>query len=135
MKIIQLPRMSLCLLFTAALAVFGSGCATPQNEHSFNDDYNQHLTIAPKYFIEDGGAAKFMVTVQQGHPSTGGERIIDVKRAASAVAETESKRRGWQDWRLDYINEHDQGWMHVVKAVVIPKNAIEFKGGQPATNP
>ena len=104
-----------------------SGCATPET-HSFNSDYNQHLPTDPKYSIEDHGANCFKVTVEQGIPSSGQERVLDTKQAASAVAETEAKRRGWESFDLNYIYEQNQGWMHVVKAVVKPKNAVKYKG-------
>jgi hypothetical protein len=118
-------------LFTAALAIFGSGCATHES-HSFNDDYNLSLPCAPMYFIEDGGESRFYITVSQGKPRSGAERILDVKRAATAVAETESKRRSWGNWNVDYIMEREQGWMHIVKAEVTPRKVMEYKkGGQP----
>jgi hypothetical protein len=117
-------------IVTAALAFLNAGCATPP-EHSFNDDYNQSLACAPMYFIEDGGQSKFFVTVNQGKSKSGAERIFDCKRAASAVAETECKRRGWTNWNLDYVMERDQGWMHIVKAEVTPRKALEFKNGNP----
>jgi hypothetical protein len=53
------------------------------------------------------------------------ERVVYVKEVASTVAATEAKRRGWQNWNLDYIQERDQGWMHIVIADVTRKNAIE----------
>ena len=59
-----------------------------------------------------------MVTVQQGSPLPGPQRIIYVKEAATTIADAECKRRGWQEWKLDYIQERDQGWMHVVIAEV-----------------
>jgi len=43
----------------------------------------------------------------------------------SIVAETEAKRRGWESWDLGYIQERNQGWMHIVIADVSRKNAIE----------
>ena len=36
----------------------------------------------------------------------------------------EAKRRGWQNWNLDYIQERDKGWMHIVIADVTRKNAV-----------
>ena len=90
------------------------------------------LTTTPKYFIEDGGSDPFLRhRASSGRPSTGQERILDVKQTASAVAETEAKRRGWAAWQVDYIFEKNQGWMHVVKVVVVPKNAVEYKGDKP----
>lgn len=113
----------------AALAVFLAGCATPE-EHSYNDDYNQHLLTEPKYQVHDDGPSRFKITVDQGRPSPGQERLLDVKQVATIVAETESKRRGWQNWKVDYIYDKDQGWMHVVKVVVTQENAVEARSSQ-----
>jgi hypothetical protein len=126
MKTNPIPSLFCFFLITASLAFWSVGCATHE-EHSFNDDYNQSLSCAPMYFIEDGGESRFYVTVNQGKSKSGVERIMDVKRAASTVAETECKRRGWGNWNLDYITEHDQGWMHVVKAEVTPRKVMEYK--------
>jgi hypothetical protein len=52
--------------------------------------------------------------VHQGVVSTRPERVLDDKTAASAVAKRECQRLGWDKWRMDYIQEKDQGWMHVV---------------------
>jgi hypothetical protein len=56
----------------------------------------------------------------------GTQRIIYVKDAASAIAQSEARRRGWQNWTLDYIQERDQGWMHIIIANVTRKNAVEI---------
>jgi hypothetical protein len=50
-----------------------------------------------------------------------------VKEVATTVAASEAKRRGWQNWNLDYIQERDEGWMHIVIADVGRKNAVEKK--------
>ncbi len=55
----------------------------------------------------------------------GSERIIFVKQVASTVAATEAKRRGWQNWDLNYIQDRDQGWMRIVIVEVTRKNAVE----------
>ena len=134
MKTPQSPALFCCLLFTAALALFGSGCASPK-EHSFNQDFNQSLSTAPMYFVQDDGDSRFYVTVQQGRTVPGQARIIDLKRAASTVAENECQKRGWKSWDLGYVMERDQGWMHIVKAAVTPKKSVEYNGtpktGQP----
>ena len=130
MKTTPLLRTFGLLLSCITLAMFTFGCATHE-QHSFNADFNQSLPTAPNYYIEDGNDAKFYVTVSQGRMSSGQERITDVKRAASRVAEYEARRRGWKNWRVDYIYERDQGWMHVVKAEVVRQNAAEFQGSQP----
>ena len=113
------------LLLNATLAVLAAGCAT-QNERSFNQDFHQNLPTSPKYAIENIDDAHFQITVHQGSPLAGPQRIIYVKDVASAVAAAEAKRRGWQNWNLDYIQERDQGWMHVVIADVTRKNAVEM---------
>ena len=116
------------LLLNATLALLAAGCAT-QDERSFNQDYNQNLPTSPKYSIENINDTHFKVTVHQGSPSPGTQRIIYVKEVASTVAGTEAKRRGWQNWDLGYIQDRDQGWMHVVIADVTRKNAVEMTPG------
>ena len=54
-------------------------------------------------------------------PKPQGPHLITAAGAAS-----EAKRRGWQNWDLGYIQERDQGWMHVVIADVARKNAVEM---------
>ena len=134
MKTIRSLQLFRCLLFTAALAVFSSGCATHE-EHSFNNDFNQQLPTAPMYYVEDVNTNHFTVTVLQGKPMASEERILHVKRAASAVAETEAKRRGWENWQLEYVRQGSQGWMFTAKADVVRKNAVEIKTDAPANKP
>ena len=134
MKAIRLIQLFCVFTCTAALAVFSSGCATHE-EHSFNDDFNQSLPTSPKYFIEDVNTNHFTVTVLQGKPMASEERIIHVKRAASTVAETEAKRRGWENWQLEYVRQGSQGWMFTAKADVVRKNAVEIKTDAPANKP
>jgi hypothetical protein len=124
MKIIQLPRTLWLLLLNVALAVLATGCAT-HDEKSYNQDFNQNLPTSPKYFIENIDDTHFKVTVHQGSPLTGTQRDTSVKEVASTVAATEAKRRGWKNWDLNYIQERDQGWMHIVIAEVTRKNAVE----------
>ena len=124
MKTNQLRRTLRLLLLNAALAVLAAGCAT-HNERSYNQDFNQNLPTSPKYSIANVDDTHFQVTVHQGSPLPGTQRIIYVKDAASAVAKSEARRRGWQNWSLDYIQERDQGWMHIVIANVTRKNAVE----------
>lgn len=129
------PLRTLSLwLFTVVLVLAGFGCATHE-QYSFNANFNQSLPTAPNYYIEDQGASEFTVTVSQGHPSSGQERITDVKRAATAVAEYEAKRRGWHNWRLDYIYQRNEGWMYVAKAKVVRQKALKFNGEQPKNQP
>lgn len=124
MKTNPLRRTLRLLLLNAAFAVLAAGCAT-HNMKSYNQDFHQNLPTSPNYAIENVNDTHFQVTVHQGSPLAGMERIIYVKDVASTVAATEAKRRGWQNWNLDYIQERDQGWMHIVIADVTRKNAIE----------
>jgi hypothetical protein len=126
MKINQLRWTIRLLLLNATLVLLATGCATP-NERSYNQDFNQNLPTSPNYTIENVDDTHFHVIVHQGSPLPGTQRIIFVKEVASTVAATEAKRRGWQNWDLNYIQERDQGWMHIVIADVTRKNAIEKK--------
>ena len=113
------------LLLNVATVVLAAGCAT-HDERSYNQDFNQNLPTSPKYTIENEKDTQFQVTVHQGSPLPGTQRIIYVKEVAATVAASEAKRRGWQNWNLDYIQERDQGWMHIVIADVTRKNAVEM---------
>jgi hypothetical protein len=124
MKINQFHRTFPQLVLSAAILALAAGCAT-HDEHSYNQDYNQNLPTSPKYTIENVDDNQFKVIVHQGSPYEGSQRVIYVKQVASTVAESEAKRRGWQNWDLNYIQERDQGWMHIVIADVTRKNAIE----------
>ena len=134
MKANRLVRLFCGFTSLVILALFSSGCATHE-EHSFNDDFNQSLPTAPKYVIENVNENKFTVTGRQGQPMKSEARIIHVKRAVAAVAETEAKRRGWENWQLEYVRQGDTGWMFVAKAEVVRKNAVEFNGSAPVKNP
>jgi len=113
-------RWPLCLLaINAGMVVLFSGCAT--KEHSFNSDFNENLPVDPTYSIHDESADRFLITVHQGSPSNGAERVVNVKEAASTIAKAECKRLGWEKWDLNYIQENNQGWMHVVIAEVTRK--------------
>ncbi len=100
----------------AALVLLG-GCATPP-ERSYNSDFGATLPTAPTYSIHDETDGRFKITVNQGKPSSGAERILNVKEAASAIANAQSQKLGWEKWELNYIYEDNQGWMHVVVAEV-----------------
>ena len=113
-------------LLNAAVLVLATGCATQPEERSFNQDYGQNLPVAPKYYIENMDDTHFKLTVLQGSPLKGPERVSYMKEAAAAVAETEAKRRGWTGWDLNLIQERDQGWMHVMIGVVTRKNPVEL---------
>lgn len=112
------------LLLPAVVALFAAGCATHE-QHSFNKDFNQSLPTAPNYYIEGVDATHFKVIATQGSPAQGADRIIYVKQAATAVAASEAKHRGWSAWDLNYISDSDRGWMREVIAEVSRKNAVE----------
>jgi hypothetical protein len=124
MKTNQFHQMGRLLLLNTALVVLAAGCAT-RMQGSYNQDFNQNLPIAPKYAIENVDDAHFKVIIHQGSPLQGPERISYMKEAATGVARDEAKRRGWQNWDIEYIQERDQGWMHIVIAEVTRKNAAE----------
>ena len=128
MKTNQLRRMLRLLFLNAALAVLAAGCAT-HSERSYNQDFNQNLPTSPNYSIANVDDTHFQITVHQGSPSPGTQRIIYVKEVVSAVAASEARRRGWQNWDLGYIQERDQGWMHIVIAEVARKNAVAMTPG------
>ena len=117
---IRLRWTLLFLSINAGMTVLFSGCATPER-HSFNRDYHENLPVKPMYYLHDKTANRFLITVNQGTPSTGAERIINVKVAASTVAKAECQRLGWEKWDLNYIQESNQGWMHVVIVEVTRK--------------
>ena len=123
MKTNRFRRTLRLLLLNATVVALAAGCAT--RERSYNQDFNQNLPTSPKYTIENVDDTHFKVIVHQGTPLQGTERIIFVKEVASAVAESEAKHRGWKNWDLNYIQERDQGWMHIVIAEVTRKNAVE----------
>jgi len=128
MKTNPLSRILRLLFLNAALAVLGAGCAT-HNERSYNQDFNQNLPTSPNYSIANVDDTHFQITVHQGSSSPGTQRIIYVKEVVSAVAASEARRRGWQNWDLGYIQERDQGWMHIVIAEVARKNAVAMTPG------
>jgi hypothetical protein len=113
------------LLLNTILVVITTGCASHE-ENSFNKDYNQNVPTSPKYYFENIDDNHFKVIVHQGSPMQGPERVIFVKQVASTVAGTEAKRRGWENWELNYIQNRDQGWMRIVIGEVTRKNAVEL---------
>jgi hypothetical protein len=127
MKINQLRWTFRLLLLNATLVVLATGCATP--DRSYNKDFNQNLPTAPNYAIENVNDTDFHVIVHQGTALKGTDRVIYVKQVASAVAKSEAKHRGWENWDLNYVQEYDQGWMHVVVADITRKNAVEKTPG------
>ncbi len=98
-------------------------------------DFGAQLPVKPMYYIHDEDAVHFRITVHQGVNSTGVERVANLKEAASDIAKAESKRLGWEKWQLDYISEHEQGWMHVVVAEVTRVKYIAPSFPQSGGNP
>jgi hypothetical protein len=94
-----------------------AGCSTPTR--SFNQDYQENSPVSPNYTIENVDGNDFKIRVYQGETYQGPQRIIYMKEAASKIADSEAKRRGWQEWQLNYIQERDQGWMHILVGEVI----------------
>ena len=114
---IRLRWTAWLLSISAGIAILTGGCAAPE-QHSFNHDFGETLPVKPMYSIQTVDATHFRITVHQGTSSTGAERVINLKNAASTIARAESQRLGWEKWQLNYIHEYDQGWMHVVVAEV-----------------
>ncbi len=112
------------LILGAFLMISGLGCAT-RNERSYNQDFGQSLPSAPEYAIKDIDDNHFKIILHQGAPEDGPGRISDMKAAAPVIAETNAKQRGWPAWQINYIQERDQGWMHILIAEVTRKNATE----------
>src|ERR1039457_6154687 len=100
MKTNRIRRTLRLLLLNATLVVLAAGCAT-HTERSYNQDFNQNLPTSPNYFIENVDDTHFKVTVLQGSPLPGTQRVLYAKEAASTVAVTEAKRRGWKNWDVD----------------------------------
>ena len=106
-------------LLSVTLMLLVPGCATPTN--SFNHDYNENFPPQPNYAIDKMDDTHFKIRLFQG-VTTPEQRPVTVnymKKAVWIIANDEAKRRGWQQWEVNYIDERDQGWMHVLIAVVI----------------
>jgi len=86
------------------------------------------------YYIYDENDQHFRINVHQGTPSNGAERVLNVKEAASTIAKAESQRLGWEKWQLNYIQERNQGWMHVVVAEVTREKYVAPTFPGAATN-
>jgi hypothetical protein len=112
-------RMLQLISLSATIMLLAAGCATPTK--SFNEDYNENYPPKPNYAIEDVDKTHFKIRVQQGTPMPEQHAVCVeyMKKAASTIANSEGKRRGWEEWQLNYIQERDQGWMHVLVAEVI----------------
>jgi hypothetical protein len=117
-------RLQRLVMLSVVLVMAGAGCAT-HDERSYNEDFGQSLPAAPKYAIENIDDDRFKLVLHQGTPDAGPGRVSDMKSAAPIIAQAEARRRGWVNWQLDYIQERDQGWMHVLIAIITRKNPIE----------
>ena len=122
------------LALSVSLLISAMGCAT-HTARSYNEDFSQSLPTDPKYFIQNEDDNHFKLTLHQGSTEQGPQRVIDMKNAAPVIADAEAKRRGWQSWQLNYIQERNQGWMHVLIAEVTRKNPAEMSPDRPAGNP
>ena len=129
MKTILFSQGFKWFLLNATLLLLAAGCAT--QEQSYNSDYSQHFASAPTYVIEDQGDSRFKITLHQGSPLKGPERIIQMKSAADTIAGAEANRRGWKGWNLNYIQERDKGWMHILVAEVTRQTPPEYQGNKP----
>ena len=132
-KITASPWKQRLLLLSAVLLLAGAGCAT-HNERSYNQDFGQTLPAAPQYAIENMDDNHFKLILHQGSPDAGPGRVTDMKSAAPVIADAEAKHRGWTGWQLDYIQERDQGWMHILIAKVTRKNPAELTDHSAAVN-
>jgi hypothetical protein len=110
---ITLNTTKLMAMSAVALATLLSGCATP-TDYSYNEQFRENLPTRPRYYVKDEDSKHFTIVVHQGSPSTQASRVSDLKECATQVANAETKRLGWEKWHLDYIQERDQGWMHIV---------------------
>jgi len=108
------------LAFLSAILMFlVPGCVTPKR--SFNQDFNENFPPRPNYAIDKMDDTHFKVRLFQGTPSPEqfAVTVNYMKRAVLIIADAEAKRRGWEQWEVNYIQERNQGWMHVLVAVVI----------------
>jgi hypothetical protein len=108
----------LLLLLCAISTLLLIGCATPTK--SFNQDYGENFPPQPDYAIEKMNDTHFKIRLNQGTPMPEQRPVaVDyMKKAIWIIANTEGKRQGWQQWEVNYVQERDQGWMHVLVAVV-----------------
>lgn len=113
-------RMFWLLSLSVAVMISIAGCAS-SSTRSFNADFNQNFPPKPNYTIDNVDNTEFKIRVMQGTPMPEQHAVCVnyMKSAASAIAKAEARRRGWVEWQLNYIQERDQGWMHVLVAEVI----------------
>ena len=112
-------RLLWLVLLSAVLMFLVPGCATPTR--SFNQDYNENFPPQPNYAIDPMDDTHFKIRLFQGTPSPEQLPVTVeyMKKAVKIIADSEGRRRGWQEWEVNYIQERNQGWMHVLVAVVI----------------
>src|SRR5208283_5379997 len=137
-------RVWILLSLNAALVIF-AGCSTygERNLKSFNKDFSRNLPTSPEYTTEHLGETHFSITVHQGSPliSSGARRLFYLREAATIIAESECKQLGWQKWRIDYIPEGNQGWVHLMADVTrqdfveIPPSQLKSKPDQSPSSP
>jgi hypothetical protein len=113
-------RMLWLLSLSATIMILAAGCAS-SSTRSFNSDFNQNFPPRPNYTVVNVDETEFKIKVLQGTPMPEQHAVCVnyMKTATSAIAKAEARRRGWVEWQLNYIQERDQGWMHVLVAEVI----------------
>jgi len=113
------PRILWSILFSVIFTVLAVGCATATK--SFNQDYNENIPPQPNYAIDNVNDTHFKIRLYQGTPMPEQHAVCVeyMKKAIWTIANDEGKRRGWQQWEVNYIQERDDGWMHVLVCVVI----------------
>lgn len=107
------------VVLSAVLVLLSADCATPTK--SFNQDYSENFPPQPKYAIDNMDDTHFKIRLYQGTPMPEQRAtcVMYMKKAVWTIANDEAKRRGWQQWEVNYVQERDQGWMHILVAVVI----------------
>src|SRR5580700_8091235 len=100
-------RLFWLTLLSVTLVFLGAGCATPTK--SFNQDYNENFPPQPNYAIDNVDDSHFKIRLSQGTPMPEQRAVcvMYMKKAIWTIANDESKRRGWQQWEVNYIQERD----------------------------
>jgi hypothetical protein len=107
------------MLLGVAVMLLAAGCTTPTK--SFNQDYSENFPPQPNYAIDNMDNGHFKIRLYQGTPMPEQRAVcvMYMKKAVWTIANAEAKRRGWEQWEVNYIQERDQGWMHVLVSVVV----------------